>query len=179
MRRHLTTSLLVVLALLLALPAVSQARASRADSCPSSYSEPNDNNVDRVNHATLCLINYERAVRHMRPLRANGALANAAERHSRDMAQRNYFSHDTLGGGTFVSRIKAARYIQPNSAWSVGENLAWGTGSLGTPAATLNAWMHSSGHRANILNRSYRELGVGVVVAGGKTVYTTDFGLRR
>ncbi len=179
MRRHrLTTSLLLVLALLLALPAASQAQASRADSCPGAYSEPNDSNLNRVSDATLCLINYERAARHLPSLRSNGALASAAAGHSRDMAQRNYFAHDTMGGGSFVSRIMAARYVNPHGAWSVGENLAWGTGSLSTPAATLNDWMHSPGHRANILNGSFREVGIGVVLSGGKAVYTTDFGRR-
>ena len=66
----------------------------------------------------------------------------------------------------------------------LGENLEWGTGALATPRGALESWMKSPGHRANILRRSFRELGVGVVlgVPVGDTAgatYTVDFGVRR
>ena len=178
MTRSLTIALLAALLLLLAAPASSHALASRAQACPAAYSEPNQANLSRVSSATLCLINYERASRRLSALRPNSALTVAALRHSRDMAARNYFAHDTMGGGSFTSRIMAARYTNPRGSWSVGENLAWGTGQLGTPAATVEAWMRSPGHRANILKGSFKEIGVGVVLSGPKAIYTTDFGRR-
>ena len=179
MTRSVKTSLLAAVAILLAAPASSQAITARAaQACPAAHAAANHGNVAPVTRSTLCLLNFERAARHLRPLRYNSALARAAAAHSRDMAARNYFAHNTLGGGSFVSRIQAARYIRPNRAWSVGENLAWGTGQLGSPAATVDAWMRSPGHRHNILSRSFAEIGIGVVAVGDKALYTTDFGRR-
>jgi uncharacterized protein YkwD len=152
--------------------------ASRAQACPGAYSEPNPANLSRASSATVCLINYERIARKLPVLRPNGPLSIAAARHSRDMATRNYFAHTSQGGKTFVSRIMGARYISPGKAWTVGENLAWGTGPLSTPAAAVASWMRSPGHRANILKGSFREIGIGIALAGPKTVYTTDFGRR-
>ncbi len=178
MRHTLKTSLLAALLLGLALPATSHALASRAQACPAAYSEPNAANVTRISSATVCLINYERIARKLPVLRPNGPLSIAAASHSRDMATRNYFSHTSQGGKTFVSRIMGARYITPGKTWTVGENLAWGTGSLSTPAAAVAGWMRSPGHRANILKGSFKEIGIGVALAGPKTVFTTDFGRR-
>jgi len=164
--------------MMLVLPASSPALARGAASCTTAFAVPAAVGQSRVRVATLCLINQERAARGMRPLRRHGALAAAAARHSADMAARNYFAHDTMGGGRFTNRIMAARYIRPNVRWAVGENLAWGTGHLATPASIVQAWMRSPGHRANILNPSYREIGIGVAAQGPKTLYTTDFGRR-
>jgi uncharacterized protein YkwD len=83
-----------------------------------------------------------------------------------------------------VQRIHAARYTSPRSGWALGENLAWGTGSLATPRSIMKAWMDSPGHRANVVKRAYREIGIGVVTGvpsdrdSGAT-YTTDFGVIR
>jgi uncharacterized protein YkwD len=71
------------------------------------------------------------------------------------------------------------------SFWSVGENIAWGGDSRGTPKSIVKSWMHSPPHRANILNPQFRALGVGFARGrpGGKRegagMYTTDFGMRR
>jgi len=64
----------------------------------------------------------------------------------------------------------------------VGENIAWGSGSLATPREIERGWMRSPRHRANILSQRFREIGAGVAAgtperAGGAT-YTTDFGTR-
>ena len=178
MRHTLKTSALAALLLVLALPATSHALASRAQACPAAYSEPNAANLARVSSATLCLINYERMARKLPVLRPNGRLSTAAAGHSRDMGARNYFSHTSQGGRTFVARIMSARYVTPGKAWTVGENLAWGTGSLSTPAAAVAGWMRSPGHRANMLKPSYKEIGIGLALSGRKTIYTTNFGRR-
>lgn len=177
MPRFLAIAITAVM-MMLVLPASSPALARGAASCTTAFAVPAAVGQSRVRVATLCLINQERAARGMRPLRRHGALAAAAARHSADMAARNYFAHDTMGGGRFTNRIMAARYIRPNIRWAVGENLAWGTGHLATPASIVEAWMRSPGHRANILNPSYREIGIGVAAQGAKTLYTTDFGRR-
>ena len=79
-----------------------------------------------------------------------------------------------------MDRIKASGWV-PNGSWSAGENIAWGSGSLGTPASIVDGWMHSAGHRANILNGAFTQIGIGV--AGGAPqagiddggTYATDF----
>ena len=83
-----------------------------------------------------------------------------------------------------VDRILKADYVGDGEGWMLGENLAWGTGSLGTPRGAMKAWMKSPGHKANILKRGFHELGVGIVAGvpgsddAGAT-YTVDFGVRR
>jgi uncharacterized protein YkwD len=132
-------------------------------------------------NATLCLVNQERTARGLKPLAANRRLAKAAGGHARDMVARNYFSHDTQGGGDFVDRIRKAGYVAPRAFPSLGEDLAWGSGTLGSPRAIVKGWMDSPGHRANILSRKFREAGLGVAIgdpgAGmdGAT-YALDFG---
>jgi uncharacterized protein YkwD len=173
LRFNTLVSAAIVLSLASPAGAQSQPQASRAQACPGAFSMPGRG----ANSTTLCLVNYERAVRGLAKVRLNPALAAAASRHSRDMAARNYFSHDTLGGGSFETRLLAAHYMRPDGAWSVGENLAWGTGVLSTPAATVESWMHSPAHRRNMLNAKFREIGVGVVT-GSRAIYTADFGRR-
>jgi uncharacterized protein YkwD len=66
----------------------------------------------------------------------------------------------------------------------VGENIAWGSQELATPRSIVNGWMHSPGHRANILNRRFREIGIGVSRGAPEpgfdraATYATDFGAR-
>jgi uncharacterized protein YkwD len=95
------------------------------------------------------------------------------------MVTRRYFEH-----GNFVARIMNARYVRPGGSWALAENIAWGTGYLATPAQIVRGWMNSSGHRANILNGRFRDIGVGIALGaptGGRrardgATYTTDFG---
>jgi uncharacterized protein YkwD len=113
----------------------------------------------------------------MAGLRSNSRLAAAASRHSSDMVVHHYFAH-----GDPVSRIFHAGYMSMNQAWTVGENIAWGTGSYATPRAIVQMWMHSPPHRANVLRGSFREIGVGIALgspsSGSGATYTTDFGAR-
>jgi uncharacterized protein YkwD len=81
-----------------------------------------------------------------------------------------------------VDRIRRSGYLRGARSWTVGENIAWGSGSRSSVRAIVNAWMNSSGHRANILSRSFRAVGIGIAYrtpanTGGAT-YTTDFGRR-
>jgi uncharacterized protein YkwD len=172
--------LAVLSGLLLAAPAAAAEQA-----CPSSDATPANATKREIVRATLCELNRERAHFGLRRLTIDKRLAKAARRHARDMARRNYFSHDTLGGGSFVDRIRAAGYLRGAHSWTVGENLAWGSRSHSRPRTIMQLWMNSPGHRANILNPSFREIGIGVAydapVAGGGQpagTYATDFGAR-
>jgi uncharacterized protein YkwD len=185
-RQHTRASLLTVMvanACAVALVAAPDAFGARA--CPSANASPASVSKRTVVRATLCVLNAQRARVGARPLRLNRRLSRAARRHARDMARRNYFSHNSLGGASFVDRIRRAGYLRRARAWTVGENLAWGTGRRASPRAILSGWMNSPGHRANILNGSFREIGIGLargapIRRGGRrgATYATDFGAR-
>lgn len=171
---------LVAVSALLALPAGAQARG-----CGAVRDLPTAANRASVRSATLCLLNVQRAHHGLRALRENARLDRAADNHSRDMARRHYFDHTAPGGADMVDRILHVGYVSRNQAWALGENIAWGTGSYATPVETVRMWMHSSGHRANILNGHFREIGIGIALqapvnAGDSpgATYTTDFGKR-
>ena len=78
------------------------------------------------------------------------------------MVRGRFFDHTSPGGSTMLARIRATSYLRDVASWSVGENLAWGTGVLATPRATVRAWMHSADHRANLLDRRFADVGIGV-----------------
>jgi uncharacterized protein YkwD len=117
----------------------------------------------------LSLVNVERAKAGCSAVTADAKLTAAARGHSSDMAVNNYFSHDTQQGVSFATRITNAGYT-----WSsAGENIAWGQG---TAAAVMKDWMNSSGHRANILNCGFKNLGVGLAYDSKRRPYwTQDF----
>jgi uncharacterized protein YkwD len=168
---------------------VRHARKSRpataADECPNANLTPTTNNVESIVAATLCLVNDERTRFGESALIEDSRLAGAAVGHSRDMDEHDYFSHTSPDGQTLLMRIQASGFI-PNAGvgYTLGENIAWGTLWLATPRSIVKAWMESPGHRANILNGSYRYTGIGVDTdlpstmsngqAGG--MYTQDFG---
>ncbi|MCW2993694.1 MAG: hypothetical protein JWQ18_1189 [Conexibacter sp.] len=130
--------------------------------------------------ATLCLLNEQRGAHGLSPLSESGKLDSAADDYAADMVERGFFDHVSPGGGTMLDRIKAAGWV-PSGSWSAGENIAWGSGSLATPASIVDGWMHSAGHRANILTGSFTQIGIGIAdgapVAGvhGAGTYVTDF----
>lgn len=115
------------------------------------------------------------------PLAGNDLLALAAERHSRWMLDTGTFSHTGAGGSTPTARMAAAGYAFTGS-WSSGENIGWTgtTGALNLLSAvdTQHAGLfRSSGHRANILNDGFREIGVGIetgTFSGYNAAMTTE-----
>ncbi|WP_199833263.1 CAP domain-containing protein, partial [Streptomyces luridiscabiei] len=124
-----------------------------------------------VGGQVLQIVNAERAKEGCGPVTSNDLLATAAQRHSADMASRDYFSHTSPDGTDPGDRITAAGY-----RWSTyGENIAKGQR---TPADVMKSWMDSPGHRANILNCSFKEMGIGKQDSGGGPVWTQKFGAR-
>jgi len=120
----------------------------------------------------LNLANAERAKAGCGPLKLNSKLNAAAQAHSADMATHNFFSHDSQDGRSPFDRIKAAGY----SFGAAAENIAAGST---TAAGAMDQWMHSAGHKANILNCTYVDLGVGFakgVNADYAGYWTQDFG---
>ena len=178
----------------LALPGMAEARAWRAagalpahaaqEACQSANARVGEVGEAELTRAIHCLLNQERTSRGLSRLRLNEKLSNAADRHSRDMVQRNFFSHDSLSGASFLDRIRRSGYFRSARSWSAGENLAWGSGIRGTPEQIMRAWMNSPGHKANILTGRFREVGIGIAegapirVSLPAATYTTDFGFK-
>jgi len=178
--------LLAVLASVCAVALALPAPALGARACEAAKATPANADDRTIVRATLCVLNAERANAGLGPLRLNKRLSKAARRHAEDMNRRNYFSHDTLGGGTFVDRIRQTGYLNGANYWTVGENIAWGTRDQAAPSGVAKMWMGSPGHRANILSGSFREIGIGLsdgapVARSPKPVaiYATEFGAKR
>ncbi len=100
------------------------------------------------------LTNIERANAGLQPLKPNSQLADAAQDHSEDMAKDDFFSHTGVDGSNVASRVQDSGYQYS----TVGENIAAGQK---TAAEVVEGWMNSPGHRANILNANYTEIGIG------------------
>jgi uncharacterized protein YkwD len=181
MRRLLTS--LSALALLGAVVAPVGA-AERPAGCSAAHVVVRAATVRQAQNATLCLLNRFRAQAGLAPLRLDARLSCAARRHSREMVRRHYFSHDSANGASPFQRMLSTHYVPRNASWWLGENIAWGSASLGQPMAIVRTWMHSPGHRANILSRRFRDIGIGIVPgtpvrgrhARRGATYTTDFG---
>lgn len=159
------------------------ATAHAAGSCGNASLRPRRSNLGQIARITLCLVNRQRAAHGLRPLRDNAALDRAARGHSVDMVRRGYFSHTTPQGVSPFQRILGTGYSAGRRACAMGENIAAGIGSYSTPAGIVGMWMSSSGHRANILDGTYRDSGIGVAVGfpGYPSVgatFTQDFGRR-
>ena len=167
-------------------PAHRSPAAAHSSSCPDSDLRPNEQDLERIRAATLCLVNRERTGRGESPLSENAHLNQSAQSHTEDMAFGGYVEHVGPHGDTPLSRMRSSGYIySSNIGYEVGENIAWGTLWLATPRSIVAGWMASSGHRENILDARFRDTGVGVSPhppsglargqAGG--VYTEDFGV--
>ncbi|MFG1946597.1 CAP domain-containing protein [Nonomuraea sp. NPDC048826] len=144
----------------------TQTPAPTATTSPGTVGTAEENEVVR-------LTNAERAKGGCQALKHDPQLNKAASGHSADMAAKNYFSHTSQDGRTFMDRIRQAGFTG-GRGWA--ENIAMGQR---TPADVVNAWMNSSGHRANIMNCSYNLIGVGAVKnAKGQIYWTQNFAAR-
>ncbi len=118
-----------------------------------------DDTVTAFEREVVRLVNEERAKNGLKPLKENWELSRVARYKSQDMVDNRYFSHTSPTYGTPFQMIKAFGLTYRTA----GENIAYGQR---TPQAVVNAWMNSSGHRANILNPSYTQIGVGYASNG-------------
>lgn len=112
--------------------------------------------LDAFEMEVVSLINEIRASEGLQPLRISDKLSEAAEEHSEDMAAENYFGHTGSDGSSLRERTSEQGY---NGRY-VGENIGAGHD---TAEQIVTSWMHSDGHRANILNSKFNEIGVGFV----------------
>jgi uncharacterized protein YkwD len=131
--------------------------------------------------AMQCLTNYARAQQGLAPLQLNATLTAAGQAKLKSNISCAEFSH-TPCGQPFDTVFSS--YVQGAMSYQIGENIAWGTGSYGTPRQAMNGWVHSAGHRENILTAAYAELGIGYLPSqtfqgyDGATLWSQEFGLR-
>lgn len=118
-----------------------------------------DTTVEAYEAEVIRLVNEIRVQYGLQPLKTNWELSRVARYKSQDMVDNHYFSHTSPTYGSPFQMMKAFGL----SYRTAGENIAYGQR---TPQEVVNAWMNSSGHRANILNSSYTQIGVGYVANG-------------
>ena len=142
--------------------------------------------VGRLGSGLVAQVNALRLAHGLVPLRVSPSLRAAANVHSTQMARLGYFSHDSANGGSFSSRIATFYPARGYRSWTVGENLLWASPDIGALRA-LKMWLASPPHRANLLNPSWREIGLvavharsapGVYGNAPTTIVTADFGTR-
>ncbi|ADU27707.1 CAP domain-containing protein [Ethanoligenens harbinense] len=144
-------------------PASSSAAASAVSSVPAADAS----GLSAAESQVVTLVNQQRAANGLAPLTVNSALANMARLKSQDMIDNHYFSHQSPTYGSPFDMMKQFGI----SFTAAGENIAYGQP---TAQAVMDAWMNSPGHRANILNSSYTQIGVGAVQNSNGTIYWTQ-----
>lgn len=174
--------LLLLSATLLLLPA-APARAMRLErliaplaACPNQ--ERLDVGVETQERAMRCMTNFARRRARLRGLSGSALLNRSAGYKSRDMIRCDSFSHEACGR-PFTYWMKRVGYLS-TPCWRAAENIGMGTGDLATVRSIFRAWIHSPGHRENILG-DYRQLGVGLQVGSlsgqpDAHVWTQHFG---
>lgn len=129
-----------------------------------------------------CMINFARGKAGDAGLAAFTVLDDSSADKAGDIIQCGEFSH-TACGRPFTYWLEQDGYVQPGGCWGAGENLAWGTGELGTVRSILTAWVHSPDHLANMLSDSFDEFGVDLEVGSlngypDAHIWVTHFGSR-
>jgi uncharacterized protein YkwD len=158
--RKIILSLLVSLSLVAA-PALSQAAGTQAKRAAGE---------DQV----VTLLNQIREAHGLSDFTPSAPLRNAARFHSTDMLSKGYFDHNSP---TEAWDARISRYLK---APLIGEDIAWGQGSYGTPAGIVSQWMHSPIHRAIILTPGLHHIGIGLATGTysgtpGAVMATADF----
>jgi uncharacterized protein YkwD len=143
--------------------------------------------ADKLESAVLDELNLVRLEHGLNQLRLNARLTAAADSHSLEMVRSGYFGHESADGRHFAQRIKDFyRPLRARRPWTVGENLIWQERRL-TARAAMTAWLGSPGHRENLLDADFREVGISALQALGApgvygnrqiVVLTVDFGAR-
>ena len=137
--------------------------SDKRSTCGSDAGRPaSELSRGRIRELIFCLHNERRAAHGLPALQYETRLQTAAQRHAADMVERRFFAHETPEGLGPEDRALNAGY--PTRQYSSGENLAWGTGSEASPVEVVDGWMHSRGHRENILRDAFTHMGVGVTV---------------
>lgn len=137
---------------------------SSDDNITNGKEESTESGTSEQGEAVLKLVNAERSKQGLKALTLSKELTSIANTKAKDMAVNRYFDHRSPTYGSPFEMLQKFGV----SYKSAGENIAAGQR---TPQEVMNSWMNSSGHKANILNKSYTELGVGYYVGGSYDTY--------
>lgn len=151
-------------------PVVTQPEVTKPAPAPAPAPAPVENKntaVSSYEQKVVELVNVERQKAGLSSLSLDAAVSNVARIKSKDMADNNYFAHQSPTYGSAGDMLN--KFGIKWSAW--GENIASGQR---TPEAVVTAWMNSAGHRANILSSNYSKIGVGYVTNSSGTPYWTQ-----
>ncbi len=184
--KHASVVLIAVVLAMAAAVGFSVAKPSTAEAALVSVKTCGGGSIDLTSteKRTLDLHNQTRASNGLPAFCVQPKLTTAARAHSQEMLEKDYFSHNSYNGETFGARLKRFGYTSSGySYYTVGENISWGSGSYGSPDSIFKGWMNSTGHKANILNKNFRQIGIGASTgtyksSAGATMYTVDFGTR-
>jgi uncharacterized protein YkwD len=160
-------------------PAALRVLAAPGETCPGvdDASAP----AGAQEQAMECMVNFARREAGLPALKDNRKLDSSADAKATDILRCNEFSHEACGRD-FTYWFRRTGYLG-NRCWWAGENLAWGTGSLGTVRSILQAWLHSPPHRANLLGSQYDDFGIALRVgdlsgASAAHLWVNQFGRR-
>jgi uncharacterized protein YkwD len=163
-----------------AAPVIAAARAvvarRPAPPCPGADLRPGPLNAGAVDAATLCEINQLRGSHHLPSLRVNRYLHRVAAGQVSQMVRWNYFADLPPAGRSSGALIASSRYAAHAARLSTGQNIGWGTGDEGTPSSMVTAWMASPPHRALILARAFRDIGVAITPSLPAVLHCGPFG---
>ena len=143
--------------------------------------------LDSLDIAIVARINVIRARYGLPPMRENAQLSRAADGHTRAMGTYGFFAHESRDGTSYSKRIRRDYPQGGYRVWSVGENLVFDSAPM-SAAIAVSMWMASPPHRAALLSRTWREIGVsalrvrsapGIYEGDDVTLITADFGVRR
>ena len=172
-----------VLAPLLAVAALASTSAAASAQTPAAATQ----RATALEAALVTTINSVRREHGLKPLTSSAKLSRAATQHTREMGADGYFEHESFDSTPFWKRIERWYPSKKWRSWSVGENLVYSSPDLNARDA-VDMWMHSPEHRANMLSRTWREIGVSAIHFGSApgeyddqpvTIVTADFGTRR
>jgi len=157
-----------------------------AGPCKGGSLLPGRASAAAIDASIICHIDHARLAAHLAPLTPAHLLTAVAGHQATSMVSRDYFSDVRPSGVTPLTLVSHTSYSAHTAAISVGEIIAWGTGSDSSPARIFSAWMASPGHRAVILSGEFLEIGVAVTTAiprvvgaqGAGATYAVEFGAR-
>jgi uncharacterized protein YkwD len=176
--------LIGMVAAILAVIVLTQPAPADAKGCSHQNASPGSVSAGDAEASVLCLLNKQRAKQGVAKLKRHRALDKPSAKHSKLMVRNKCFAHVCPGEDELAERI--ANYLAAaTGGYGYGENIAWGSGPLGSPRSIVRSWMGSEGHRRNILDPDFEHIGIGIVwgspdpgVGGQAGTYTTDFGYR-
>jgi uncharacterized protein YkwD len=169
-------------------PTAAAARSSAAPvavaaaaPCRGAGTQPRRGGERTAIKAVLCLMNQLRRSARLKPLQWSPKLARAARAHTNDMVKRHFYAHEMPPGAALSARLRRAKWRGRGS----GENLGLANLILASPKYMIQAWLNSPPHRANILSRNWKAVGIAMQPKDplgrltGAGIYTVDFGTKK